>query len=123
MRKFCTVIAALSVVVAAPACAPSTKSSGDKVTLTVLSWRPEDTAGYAKIFAPFEKSHPKIKINFKPIKNTEYLTVLPTELKKPQGGPAVVQLKPYGPIQSLISAGNLAPLDGQGDAGTGHPAA
>jgi raffinose/stachyose/melibiose transport system substrate-binding protein len=114
MRKFCTVIAALGVAIAASACAPSTKSSsGDKVTLTVLSWRPEDTAGYAKIFAPFEKSHPKIKVNFKPIKNTEYLTVLPTELKKSQGGPDIVQLKPYGPIQSLIEAGNLAPLDGQ----------
>jgi raffinose/stachyose/melibiose transport system substrate-binding protein len=70
MRKFCTVIAALSVAIAAPACAPSTKSGGDKVTLTVLSWRPEDAAGYKKIFAPFEKSHPKIKVNFKPIKNT-----------------------------------------------------
>jgi raffinose/stachyose/melibiose transport system substrate-binding protein len=122
MRKFCTVIAALSVVVAAPACAPSTKSSGDKVTLTVLSWRPEDTAGYAKIFAPFEKSHPKIKVKFKPIKNTEYLTVLPTELKKSSGGPDVVQLKPYGPIQSLISAGNLAPLDGQVDVSKWDPA-
>ena len=115
MRKFCTVIAALGVAIAASACAPSTKSSGDKVTLTVLSWRPEDTAGYAKIFDTFEKSHPKIKVNFKPIKNTEYLTVLPTELKKSQGGPDVVQLKPYGPIQSLIEAGNLAPLDGQVD--------
>lgn len=121
MRKFCTVIAALSVVVAAPACAPSTKSSDGKVTLTVLSWRPEDTAGYKKIFAPFEKSHSKIKINFKPIKNTEYATVLPTELKKSQGGPDVVQLKPYGPIQSLISAGNLVPLDGQVDVSKWDP--
>jgi raffinose/stachyose/melibiose transport system substrate-binding protein len=121
MRKFCTVIAALSVVIAAPACAPSTKSGSDKVTLTVLSWRPEDTAGYNKIFASFEKSHPKIKVNFKPIKNTEYLTVLPTELKKTQGGPDIVQLKPYGPIQSLIEAGNLTPLDGQVDV-NGWPA-
>jgi raffinose/stachyose/melibiose transport system substrate-binding protein len=121
MRKFCTVITALGVVLAAPACAPSTKSGGDKVTLTVLSWRPEDTAGYAKIFAPFEKSHPKIKVKFKPIKNTEYLTVLPTELKKATGGPDVVQLKPYGPIQSLISAGDLAPLDGQVDVSKWDP--
>ncbi len=121
MRKICTAIAALSVVLAAPACAPSTKSGSDNVTLTVLSWRPEDTAGYKKIFAPFEKSHPKIKVAFKPIKNTEYLTVLPTELKKSVGGPDVVQLKPYGPIQSLISAGNLAPLDGQVDVGKWDP--
>ena len=122
MRKFCTLVAALSVALAVPACAPSTKSSsGGKVHLTVLSWRPEDTAGYKKIFAPYEKSHPKVKIDFKPIKNTEYLTVLPTELKKSQGGPDVVQLKPYGPIQSLITAGNLAPLDGQVDASKWDP--
>jgi raffinose/stachyose/melibiose transport system substrate-binding protein len=121
MRKFCTVIAALSVALAAPACAPSTKSDGGKVTLTVLSWRPEDAAGYKKIFAPFEKSHPKVKVDFKPIKNTEYLTVLPTELKKSTGGPDVVQLKPYGPIQSLIEAGNLAPLDGQVDVSKWDP--
>jgi raffinose/stachyose/melibiose transport system substrate-binding protein len=115
MRKYCTLVAALSVALALPACAPSTKSSGGKVHLTVLSWRPEDTAGYKKIFAPYEKSHPKVTIDFKPIKSTEYLTVLPTELKKSQGGPDVVQLKPYGPLQSYITAGALEPLDGKVD--------
>ena len=53
----------------------------------MLSWRPEDTAGYKKIFAPFEKSHPKVKVDFKPIKNTEYTTVLPTELQKSRAAP------------------------------------
>ncbi len=113
MRKFCTLAAALGVALLLPACAPSTQNNGGKVHLTVLSWRPEDTAGYKKIFAVYEKSHPKVVVDFKPIKSTEYLTVLPNELKKTQGGPDVVQLKPYGPIQSLITAGNLAPLDGQ----------
>jgi raffinose/stachyose/melibiose transport system substrate-binding protein len=112
MRKYCTLVAALSLALALPACAPSAQSSGGKVHLTVLSWRPEDTAGYKKIFAPYEKSHPKVTIDFKPIKSTEYLTVLPTELKKSQGGPDVVQLKPYGPLQS---SGDLEPLDGKVD--------
>lgn len=111
MRKIGIFVAALAV--ALTACAPSTNGSGGKVHLTVLSWRPEDTAGYKKIFAAYEKDHPKVTIDFKPIKNTEYLTVLPTELKKSQGGPDVVQLKPYGPPQSLIDAGNLVPLDGK----------
>jgi raffinose/stachyose/melibiose transport system substrate-binding protein len=113
MRKFCTLVAALGVVLALPACAPSTGSDNDKVNLTVLSWRPEDSAGYKKIFAAYEKNHPKVTIDFKPIKSTDYLTVLPNELKKSTGGPDVVQLKPYGPLQSYIKAGNLVPLDGQ----------
>jgi raffinose/stachyose/melibiose transport system substrate-binding protein len=119
MRKIGILLTA--VVAALTACAPSTTGSGGKVHLTVLSWRPEDTAGYKKIFAAYEKSHPKVTVDFKPIKNTEYLTVLPTELKKAQGGPDVVQLKPYGPPQSLIAAGNLVPLDGKVDV-SGWPA-
>ncbi len=122
MRKLSTLAAVLTVALAIPACAPSTKSSsGGKVHLTVLSWRPEDTAGYKKIFATYEKSHPKVTIDFKPIKSTEYLTVLPTELKKASGGPDVVQLKPYGPLQSLITAGNLMPIDGQVDTSKWDP--
>src|SRR3954452_21723885 len=114
MRKFCSLVAALGVVLSLPACAPSTSDSkGGKVHLTVLSWRPEDTAGYKKIFAAYEKRHSKVTIDFKPIKSTDYLTMLPNELKKSTGGPDVVQLKPYGPLQSYVKAGNLVPLDGQ----------
>jgi raffinose/stachyose/melibiose transport system substrate-binding protein len=117
MRRRDALIAALGVfaAVALPACAPSTDSGGDsdRVNLTVLSWRPEDTAGYQKIFSAYEKKNPNVKINFKGIKNTDYAAVLPNEVKKAQGAPDVVQLKPYGPIQALISGGNLMPLDGQ----------
>jgi raffinose/stachyose/melibiose transport system substrate-binding protein len=115
MRKFCTLVAALGVALALPACAPSTDSDSGKVSLTVLSWRPEDAAGYKKIFSAYEKNHPKVTVDFKPIKSTDYLTVLPNDLKKSTGGPDVVQLKPYGPLQSYIKAGNLVPLDGQVD--------
>ncbi|HEY7485352.1 MAG TPA: extracellular solute-binding protein [Streptosporangiaceae bacterium] len=124
MRRRGALLAATGLVAAVtlPACAPSTNGGGDdKVHLTVLSWRPEDTSGYQKIFATYEKSHPKVKVDFKGIKSTDYLAVLPNEVKKTQGGPDVVQLKPYGPIQSLITGGNLVPLDGQVDV-SGWPA-
>jgi raffinose/stachyose/melibiose transport system substrate-binding protein len=125
MRRRGALLAALSVfaVVALPACAPNTSGgSGDKkVHLTVLSWRPEDTAGYQKIFSTYQKSHPNVQIDFKGIKATDYLAVLPNEVKKAQGGPDVVQLKPYGPIQSLIQGGNLVPIDGKVDV-SGWPA-
>ncbi len=125
MRRRGALFAALSVLaaVALPACAPSTDggSGDDKVNLTVLSWRPEDTTGYQKIFAEYQKSHPNVRIDFKGIKATDYLAVLPNEVKKAQGGPDVVQLKPYGPIQSLIQGGDLVPLDGKVDV-SGWPA-
>src|SRR5918992_3896484 len=114
MRRRAALLAAFGMFAALSlsACAPSTDGGGHKADLTVLSWRPEDTAGYQKIFAVYEKSHPHIKINFRGIKSTDYLAVLPNEVKKAQGGPDVVQLKPYGPIQALINGGNLVPLDG-----------
>ncbi|HEX6471157.1 MAG TPA: extracellular solute-binding protein [Streptosporangiaceae bacterium] len=119
MRRRGVLLAALGAVaaVALPACAPSTSGGegGKKVHLTVLSWRPEDTAGYQKIFSVYEKKHPDVQVDFRGIKATDYLAVLPNELKKSQGGPDVVQLKPYGPIQSLITGGNLLPLDGKVD--------
>lgn len=125
MRRRGALLTALSVVaaVALPACAPSTNGGSDdkKVNLTVLSWRPEDTAGYQKIFSAYEKKHPNVHVTFKGVKSTEYLAVLPNEVKKAQGGPDVVQLKPYGPIQSLITGGNLVPLDGKVDV-SGWPA-
>jgi raffinose/stachyose/melibiose transport system substrate-binding protein len=124
MRRRSALLAAFGMFAAATvsACAPSTKGGGDdKVHLTVLSWRPEDTAGYQKIFSSYEKSHPKVEVDFKGIKNTEYLAVLPNEVKKAQGGPDIVQLKPYGPIQALITGGNVVPLDGTVDV-TGWPA-
>src|SRR3954453_15875840 len=125
MRRRGALLTALSVVaaVALPACAPSTNGGSDdkKVNLTVLSWRPEDTAGYQKIFSAYEKKHPNVHVTFKGVKATEYLAVLPNEVKKAQGGPDVVQLKPYGPVQSLIPGGNLVPLDGKVDV-SGWPA-
>jgi raffinose/stachyose/melibiose transport system substrate-binding protein len=118
MRIRGTVLATVgAALLALTACAPSTAGGGDggDVTLTVLSWRPEDAASYEKIFAVYEKKHPDVKVEFKPVKSTEYLTVLPTELGKSTGGPDVVQLKPYGPIQSLIKSGDLVALDGKVD--------
>ncbi|HEU5156194.1 MAG TPA: extracellular solute-binding protein [Streptosporangiaceae bacterium] len=125
MRRRGALLAALSVFAAVvlPACAPSTDGGGndDKVRLTVLSWRPEDTAGYQKIFSAYEKKHPNVRVTFKGIKNADYAVVLPNEVKKAQGGPDVVQLKPYGPVQALIAGGDLVPLDGKVDV-SGWPA-
>ncbi|PRX95695.1 ABC transporter substrate-binding protein [Allonocardiopsis opalescens] len=100
---------------AATACAPGTgggEEGGDgDVTLTVWSWRPEDAAGYERIFDVYEEQHPGVTVEFEGHQNTEYPAILQTGLTRSSGGPDVVQLKPYGPIQAFIGAGQLVPLD------------
>jgi raffinose/stachyose/melibiose transport system substrate-binding protein len=116
-------IAALPLAVVAAAalfgCAPSTEqgdNSGDgqKTTLTVWSWRTEDSAAYEKIFAEYEKSHKDVDVQFKPFKNTEYNTVLQNGLAG-EGGPDIAQLRAYGALQSLIRSKSLVELDGKVD--------
>lgn len=101
----------------ATACAPSTGGGdgGDESTVTVWSWRPEDAKGYEKIFAAFEEQNPGITVEFKGHKNDEYPAILQTGLTQSSGGPDVVQLKPYGPVQAFIQADQLVPLDGEVD--------
>ncbi|MFD2369014.1 ABC transporter substrate-binding protein [Brevibacillus sp. GCM10020057] len=81
---------------------------GQQVTLTMNSWRVEDTEGYKKIIEAFEAENPNIKIDFKPLKATEYNTILNTALQS-DSGPDILQLRPYD--TSLPDAGYLEPLD------------
>lgn len=81
-----------------------------QVTLSMHSWRVEDTEGYKKLIAAFEAKNPNIKIEFKPFKATEYNTILSTALQS-DSGPDLLQLRPYAPGISLATAGYLEPLD------------
>lgn len=87
----------------------SGNAGGEKVVLTMGSWRTEDTAAYEKIIAAFNQHYPNIEIQFKPTKNTEYNTVLNTELST-GGGPDIIHLRPYAAGQALADAGYLVPL-------------
>ncbi|MCM3763355.1 ABC transporter substrate-binding protein [Neobacillus niacini] len=83
----------------------------EAVTLTIGSWRTEDTAKYEKVIAEFNKKNPDIKVEFKPSKNTEYNTILNTALQSGEG-PDIIHLRPYAPGIALADAGYLEPLDG-----------
>ncbi|TLS38469.1 ABC transporter substrate-binding protein [Pseudalkalibacillus caeni] len=85
-------------------------SGGDKVTLTMGSWRTEDKAAYEKIIKAFNEEYPDINVEFKPSKNTEYNTILNTALQSGEG-PDIIQLRPYAPGMELAKAGYLEPLD------------
>jgi raffinose/stachyose/melibiose transport system substrate-binding protein len=109
-------VAAAALAVTALSACSTTDSGGDtssgNVTLSVWSWRPEDTATYKKMFDKFHESHPNITVDFKPYKATEYNTILSTGLTQ-KGGPDVMQLRSYGGLQPLIDAKQLVPLDGK----------
>ncbi|KAA0548419.1 extracellular solute-binding protein [Bacillus sp. BGMRC 2118] len=89
----------------------SSEDEKESVTLTIGSWRTEDTAGYAKVIEAFNKQHPEIKVEFKPSKNTEYNTILNTALQSGEG-PDLIHLRPYAPGIALADAGYIEPLDG-----------
>ncbi|MBS4189957.1 extracellular solute-binding protein [Bacillus sp. FJAT-49705] len=92
---------------------PEKTDEGTKetVTLSIGSWRTEDTAGYAKVIEAFNKQYPDIKVEFKPSKNTEYNTILNTALQSGEG-PDIFHLRPYAPGIALADAGYIEPLDG-----------
>jgi raffinose/stachyose/melibiose transport system substrate-binding protein len=107
-----TVLASMSACTATGSSGTGGSGGGGDVTLSVWSWRPEDTATYKQIFASFHAAHPNITVDFKPYKSTEYNTILSTGLTA-AGGPDVMQLRSYGLTQPLIEAGNLVALDGK----------
>lgn len=90
--------------------AGGSQGGGQQVTLSMHSWRVEDTDGYKQIIKAFESENPNIKIDFKPFKATEYNTILNTALQS-DSGPDILQLRPYAPGVSLAEAGYLEPLD------------
>ncbi|QDP41388.1 ABC transporter substrate-binding protein [Radiobacillus deserti] len=82
----------------------------DGVTLTIGSWRTEDTEKYQTVIDAFNEKYPDINVEFKPSKNTEYNTILNTALKGGEG-PDIIHLRPYAPGIELADQGYLAPLD------------
>ncbi|WP_225216019.1 ABC transporter substrate-binding protein [Psychrobacillus faecigallinarum] len=96
------------------------ESGGDKITtsaeketinLTIGSWRTEDVSKYEKVIALFNETHPEIKVEFSPTKNTEYNTVLNTALQAGEG-PDIFHLRPYGAGLKLVDAGFVEPITG-----------
>lgn len=89
---------------------PKDDPKKETVTLTIGSWRTEDTANYQKVIDAFNAKNPDIKVEFKPSKNTEYNTILNTALQSGEG-PDIIHLRPYAPGIALADGGFLEPLD------------
>ncbi len=101
---------------AAPATAPtattaSAAPSGDKVTLTIESWRNDDLSIWSdKIIPAFEAKNPNIHVVFAPTAPTEYNAALNTKL---EGGTAgdLVSCRPFDVSLGLFQQNRLASLN------------
>src|SRR3954447_23883364 len=100
---------------AAPAAATATPAaqapSGDKVTLTIESWRNDDLSIWSdKIIPAFEAKNPNIHVVFAPTAPTEYNAALNTKL---EGGTAgdLITCRPFDASLALFQKRRLASLN------------
>jgi raffinose/stachyose/melibiose transport system substrate-binding protein len=94
----------------APA-ATEAPSSGEKVTLTIESWRNDDLSIWTdKIIPAFEAKYPNIHVVFSPTAPAEYNGVLDTKL---QGGTAgdLITCRPFDASLKLFQEGYLTSLN------------
>jgi raffinose/stachyose/melibiose transport system substrate-binding protein len=85
--------------------------SGDKVTLTIESWRNDDLTIWSdKIIPAFEAKNPGIHVVFAPTAPTEYNAALNTKL---EGGTAgdLITCRPFDVSLGLYNQGRLASLN------------
>lgn len=94
----------------APAQVSTEAPAGEKVTLTIESWRNDDLTIWQDTIIPaFEAKHPNIHVIFAPQAPAEYNGVLNTKL---EGGTAgdLITCRPFDASLLLFQKGYLAPL-------------
>jgi raffinose/stachyose/melibiose transport system substrate-binding protein len=91
--------------------APAEAPAGEKVTLTIDSWRNDDLQIWQDTIIPaFEAKYPNIHVVFAPTAPAEYNGVLNTKL---EGGTAgdLITCRPFDASLELYNKGYLAPLN------------
>ncbi|MCB0234085.1 MAG: carbohydrate ABC transporter substrate-binding protein, partial [Anaerolineae bacterium] len=89
---------------------PAAPAAGEKVTLTIESWRNDDLKIWEDTIIPaFNKEHPEIEVIFSPSAPAEYNGALNAKL---EGGAAgdLITCRPFDASLALYDAGYLAPL-------------
>jgi len=97
----------------APSGTASAPAGGDKVTVTVTSWRAESSEQqfYKKLQEELNKTSPEIVIDYQPVKATEYNTTLNLNLNTGTAAD-IIHLRPYAGGKAVADAGYLDPIDG-----------
>lgn len=124
MRKYSVFAVLMVLVMVLAACAPAAATpaapaepaaatqapAGEKVTLTIESWRNDDLTIWSDTIIPaFEKKYPNIHVVFSPAPPAEYNGVLNTKL---EGGTAgdLITCRPFDASLALFQKGYLADL-------------
>lgn len=95
----------------APNSPGDTGGDAESTSLTIESWRTEDTALWEEVLIPaFNEEHPEIEVTFSPTKNTEYNAALDSRLS---GGTAgdLVTCRPFDLSRAIYDRGDLVPLE------------
>src|SRR6476469_7267312 len=97
---------------AQPTTAPQGQApSGDKVTLTIESWRNDDLKIWSDTIIPaFEAKNPNIHVVFAPTAPTEYNAALNTKLERGTAGD-LITCRPFDASLALFQKGRLASLN------------
>ena len=94
-----------------PAAATQAPATGEKVTITIESWRNDDLSIWQdQIIPAFEAKYPNIHVEFTPSAPAEYNGVLNTKL---EGGTAgdLITCRPFDAALKLFQAGYLTSLN------------
>ncbi|MBU6497974.1 MAG: extracellular solute-binding protein [Rhodospirillales bacterium] len=78
--------------------------------ITFWTWRQEDRAAFAELFADFTKANPDIHVKFEAFAPANYNTIVSAALAAGHGGD-VLGVRAYGGLEQLATAGYLKPLD------------
>lgn len=96
---------------AAPAETEAAAAEGEEVTLTMGSWRVDDTEQMGRILDAFHEQYPNITIKFDPTNPPDYNAVLRTQLEGGTG-PDLFYVRSFSTSRQLYDEGFLEPLEG-----------
>lgn len=100
-------LAAAAAAIALGAAATTPALAGD---VTFWTWRQEDRAAYAELFAQFTRENPDIRVRFEAFPVENYQTIVSTSLAGGRGGD-VLHVRAYGGLEQFARAGYLMPFD------------
>jgi raffinose/stachyose/melibiose transport system substrate-binding protein len=78
--------------------------------VTFWTWRQEDKAAYAELFADFTRANPGTTVKFEAFAPENYNTIVSTALAGGKGGD-VLHTRAYGGLEQFAKAGYLVKLD------------
>jgi raffinose/stachyose/melibiose transport system substrate-binding protein len=111
--RFTSAIALPTVIVLAAGlagCAAGGGGDGDDVTITIGTWRTEDTVMWEEDIIPvFEESHPGIQVEYAPVDTNDYNAAIQSQVESGTG-PDLIMCRPFDVNRQWISSGYFDPL-------------